>query len=509
METIRCDGFYLPDALRDTPGGYVEQAHRSGSREVVIRAPELSKTFLEEIVTYLTEVSGPALKRRPIHEIVHVLDRAAELWLDPGYPPRQEALRAIPAVTGFSPAMVAECIDVEQRSSRKRDILRALGSELGEPEVLDRFRPRAATGGLGRAVGPRLLVALFSGNIPALPHLSIMRSLLVKAPCIGKPASGEPIYPALYARTLEEIDPEIARAVSILSWTGGDRDIEGPLFKAADAVVVWGSPQTCESVRARIPPGTRLVVHGHKLGFGVIAREALTAETVGKVAEAAAYDVAMFDQQACLAPHVYFVEAGGEIGPEEFARRLGSSLAEMEGRLPCGIVPVEARARLAQLRSVTEMRELAGEPVRLITEERGSWTVILEETRHFAASPLYRTIRVIPVDHLTDVIEILGPVSQHLQNCAAALSSERAGPFFDSLADLGVSRISSPGRMSTPSMMWRHDGRPCILDLVEWVDVEQWEPVGPAPSISGPPRDPKPDAVFEPSSTLDPKIRKR
>ena len=478
METIRCDGFFLPDALRDAPAGYVEQVHRSRDREVVLRVPEVSRPFLEDLVRYLTEISGPALKRRPIHEIIHVLDRAAERWLDPGYPPRRQALRAIPAVTGFSPAMVAECIDVEQRSSRKGDILRALGSELGEPEVLDRFRPREATGGRARAVGPRLLVVLFSGNIPALPHLSIMRSLLVKAPCIGKPASGEPIYAALYARTLEEIDPEIARAVSILSWIGGDREIEDTLFDAAEAVVVWGSQQACESVRARIPPGTRLVVHGHKLGFGVVAREALIPEMARKVAEAAAYDVAMFDQQACLAPHVYFVEAGGETGPEEFARRLGRSLAEIEGRLPCGTVPVDALARLTQLRSVTEMRELAGEPVRLITEGRGSWTVILEETRHFSPSPLYRTIRVVPVSDLNDVIEILRPVTPYLQNCAVAISGERSQPFFNSLAHLGVSRITSPGRMSTPSMMWRHDGRPCIHDLVEWTDVEQWEPIG-------------------------------
>ncbi len=504
METIRCDGFFLPDALRDAPGGYVEQVHRSRDREVVLRVPEVSGPFLEDLVRYLTEVSGPALKRRPIHEIIHVLDRAAELWLDPGYPPRREVLRTIPAVTGFSPAMVAECIDLEQRSSRKGDILRALVSELGEPEVLDRYRPREATGGRARAMGPRLLVALFSGNIPALPHLSIMRSLLVKAPCIGKPASGEPIYPALYARTLEEIDPEIARAVSILSWAGGDREIEDPLFDAADAVVVWGSPQACESVRARIPTGTRLVVHGHKLGFGVVAREALAAERAGKVAEAAAYDVAMFDQQACLAPHVYFVEAGGEIGPEEFARRLGRSLEEMEERLPCGTVPVDALARLSQLRSVTEMRELAGEPVRLITEGRGAWTVILEETRRFSPSPLYRTIRVIPVDHLTDVIEILRPVSQHLQNCAAALSSERAGPFFEALADLGVSRITSPGRMPIPSMMWHHDGNACIHELLKWTDVEKWEPVTPSSSDTGPAREVMPDSVLESSSEPDP-----
>ena len=150
------------------------------------------------------------------------------------------------------------------------------------------------------------------------------------------------------------------------------------------------------------------------------------------------------------------------------------------------------------------MRELAGEPVRLITEGRGAWTVILEETRRFSPSPLYRTIRVIPVDHLTDVIEILRPVSQHLQNCAAALSSERAGPFFEALADLGVSRITSPGRMPIPSMMWHHDGNACIHELLKWTDVEKWEPVTPSSSDTGPAREVMPDSVLESSSEPDP-----
>ena len=46
--------------------------------------------------------------------------------------------------------------------------------------------------------------------------------------------------------------------------------------------------------------------------------------------------------------------------------------------------------------------------------------------------------------------------------------------FFSLFARLGVSRICPAGKMPTPSMMWHHDGLPCIGEMVRWTDAEMF-----------------------------------
>src|SRR5262249_43133652 len=149
-------------------------------------------------------------RRRTVTEIVDLLDSAAERWLDPAYAPRRKAVSLISDITGFSPEMVAHAIDEEQSSSRGPHLIQALTNELGDPAFLDGFQPNDRLGGFCHALGPGLVGAIFSSNIPALPHLEVMRAFLTKSACLGRVSAGEPIFLALYAETLYELDPEMA-----------------------------------------------------------------------------------------------------------------------------------------------------------------------------------------------------------------------------------------------------------------------------------------------------------
>ena len=44
------------------------------------------------------------------------------------------------------------------------------------------------------------------------------------------------------------------------------------------------------------------------------------------------------------------------------------------------------------------------------------------------------------------------------------------------LASWGVSRIVPPGIVGRPSMMWRHDGTPCLGKMIGWCDIEMVSP---------------------------------
>lgn len=477
MRHLNHDGYFLPPSLRGEVWNFEERLY-SFERDplsLTIRTPRLTPSRIVRVMDHLREAQRNYLEKRSIGNIVELLDQASQHWLDPDYPPFRFCLETIPPLTGFSREMVAESLFLEHRSSCKADILKALESELGNPLYLDDFQFSSQLGGLCRAYGPEVVAAVFSANIPGLPHLSIMRSFLVKASCLGKVSSGEPIFTPLFARTIEELDPQMAECLAILEWKGGDEEIEREVFLRCGAVIAYGSEETCASLRSRIPSPVKLITHSHKLGFGLIGREALHTNGLRELAQSVAYDISVFDQHACLSPHIYFVEEGGRVSPREFCRELADSLGRLERSLPNGMLGIEESAALQQLRDSWELRELAGEEIQVFCSPPHPWTVIYERTASFLPSLLNRMIRIVPLPDIFEVGGILGPVSNYLQNAALAMEGERRKRMFSLLGRLGVSRIVPPGKMPTPSMMWHHDGLPCLAALLRWTDAEMFE----------------------------------
>ncbi|MDP2971107.1 MAG: acyl-CoA reductase, partial [Deltaproteobacteria bacterium] len=302
-----------------------------------------------------------------------------------------------------------------------------------------------------------------------------MRSALVKSACLGKVARGEPTFAPLYLKTIEEIDPEMAECMAVLYWQGGEEEIEASLFEQADAVVLFGGVETCRSLLEKIPRRIKTLVHGHRLGFGVIGQQRLNRQGLERLAEAVALDCSMFDQQACLAPHVYYLEKGGEVSPKEFCQAVAVAMETLNQRMPRGRISSGEASAIHQLRAAYEFRELNGEEVLVLASSFGTdWTVVYEkDPGAFSPSPLNRFIRIYGVEDIFQVPPTLKPISPFLQNAAVAIGDEREKEFISILGELGVARITSPGKMSVPSMMWHHDGISPLASLLRWCDMEK------------------------------------
>lgn len=480
METIEVNGYYLPPHLREGIKTFRTEVYQDDSVMVRLKVPVVTRAMVEELADQLKKKREEYLARLPIERIVAILDEASRRWLDRDYPYRKLALRTIPVVTGFSREVVEASIDVEMESSRAQDMWLALRSEIENPLYLDDFQYSEELNGFRRAFGPELIVSFFSENIPALPHLLFMRSALVKAACLGKVAAGEPTFAPLYLKTIEDLDPEMAGAMAVLYWPGGDEGVEDAAFEQADAVIVFGGVEACNALIERIPRRKRVLVHGHKLGFGVIGKKGITKENLTELAAAVAYDHCMFDQHACLAPHVYYVEYGGEVAPQEFARAVASAMEEMNVRMPRGEISPRDAAIINQLRGRYEFKELKGEDCLLLCSPHGTeWTVIYErEPGIFRPSPLNRVIRVWGVDDIFQVLPTIKSLGPFLQNAAVAVGDEREKRFIDKLGEYGVARVTAPGNMPVPSMIWRHDGIAPLAFLLRWCDVEKKGEVG-------------------------------
>lgn len=465
------EAFHLP-ALSDPP--CTSWDYGKGDGRLELRMAQLTPDLLRRQVESLLEARERHLATRPLDEIVEAIDRVAERLLDPADELRRTAEAALPIVTGSSAGMIRHILDRMAADWRRPRLEALLASEFPDRSVLDRWVDRPAGPDEATrvmAVGPRLSTHFFSGNIPGIAVTSLIRALLVRSAALGKTAVGEPVLPALFAGAVAEVDPGIGRCLAITYWPGGDEPLERSALQAADAVIVYGGDEAISSVRARTPATARFLGYGHKLSFGVVAREALAGDAAAGLAADAALQVATFDQHGCVSPHLFYVERGGAVTPEGWAELLAESLSRLATELPRGALSPGESAAIRQLRGAAEFAQISGSGVKLHASDAGTgWTVIFDPDPAFEASCLNRVVRVMPVDDLADVAAQVDRLRAFLQTVGLAGPRERTEPLATRLAIGGATRIAPIGRMAWPEPTWHHDGRPPLRDLMRWCD---------------------------------------
>ena len=466
------DAFHLPALPHPRTNTW---AFGRGDDAFEVRVPRLSPVDLRRQVEALADARDRHLAHRPVAEIVGVVDGVAGRFLDGGDPLRRAAERALPAVTGYSPAMIRLVLDrmaADWRAPRLRELLRA---EFGDPRVLDGFVPAPRSHGRQAAFGPRLAVHVFSGNVPGVAVTSIIRSLLVKAATLGKAAVGEPLLAALFARGVAEADAELGACLAVTYWAGGDEMMERAALDPADAVIVYGGADAVAAIRSRTPVGARFLGYGPRVSFGVVGRAALATDGAAReAARGAALDASTVDQQGCVSPHLFYVEEGGAVSPEAWAGVLAEEMAAVEAGLPRGTLAPGESSAIRQLRGEAEFAEAGGGGVRLHASAEGTaWTVLLDPRADFAASCLNRVVRVVPVARLEEVPARVEQVAAVLQTVGIAASEDETRALALALGRLGASRFTRLGRMAWPPPWWHHDGHPPLRDLVRWADLEE------------------------------------
>lgn len=464
----RFDAWHLPSGA--LPLEIQERRLDDDASPLLLRQAVTTPALVQAACAALLD-AGETLRRRPVASIVEAL-AAVGARFQSGGADRPIAEHALTAATGYSRPMVALALDWVARLLDGPVLTALLEREFGDPGLLDGLRPRRDAAGFSRAHGPRLTALVFSGNVPGVPALSLASSLLLKSPCLAKAASGEPVFPALFAQALAAVDPDLGRAVAALTWRGGDTAIEDVLLREADALVVYGGDQALDSLRRRTPAATRFVGYGHKLSFGVIGREALAAGLIGDTARRAARDVSMFDQQGCLSPHLFYVE-GDSAAAQRFGEVLAEALARFEAEVPRGRIGPGEAAAIQRLRGTYELRAVAEPGVAVHASPGGTaWTVLVDADPRFEASCLNRTVRIKPLADLARLPAQLQGLRRWLQSVGVALPASRVPALAEALGALGATRLCPLGRMAEPTAEWHHDGRPNLGDLARWTDCD-------------------------------------
>ena len=419
----------------------------------------------------LAHLRGPArarLRQLPVREIMQAIDRTALALLEPGNPGLAGLLAELPAWTGQSPEMVRVNLQATLRLYRQSALQRLLAEELGGADVLDGFAARAH-GGLSHAEGVPLIGHVWAGNVPGLPLWGLVSGLLVKSAQIGKVSLGEPLVASVFAQTLAQVHPVLGDALAVLWWDRDDPVAPHTVWPACDVVQAFGGDAALASLQQQMPAGVRFVPHGHKISFGAIGREALGPNRIQRVARLAAEDVVRHEQQGCYSPQCWFVEEGGAAPAQEFAERLAAALAQLATRYPRPAPDLASAHRIAQWRSQLQWRD----GVQVIGQAEDPWAVAFHaQPTALTPGPLHRCVQVVALPDLSALAAQLTAWPRHLQSVGLALAPERLQPLALALAACGVTRLSAVGQMPLPAPGWHNDGRPNLIDLVQWVDLE-------------------------------------
>jgi Acyl-CoA reductase (LuxC) len=335
----------------------------------------------------------------------------------------------------------------------------------GDIDVLDGWVERTDPNGRVsrvRAFPPRL-VHMLAGNSPSACMTSIADAALTKAVNVFKMPSADPFTTVAVLRTMADIAPDhpVLQSMSAVYWRGGDEKVESVLYRSQyfDKLVAWGGGAAIENAAKYAGPGFGLISFDPKVSMSIIGREAFESEeTLREVAEKAASDVTIFNQDACLAARHICVE-GDVADVDRFCALLYERLG-VDRDFASAVGPKPA----SDIREAVDgMRFL--EPDYRVWGEFDGRGLVVRSPEMVDFHPTNKTVNVIPVQQMRDAAALATVATQTV----GVYPTHRKAEIRDDLATAGVQRVVKLGSAMTGSMGSPHDGMYPLHRFVNWV----------------------------------------
>jgi hypothetical protein len=257
-----------------------------------------------------------------------------------------------------------------------------------------------------------------------------------------------------------EADHPVPRSMSAVYWRGGDETIERAIFRPQyfDKIVAWGGGDAISNVIKYLMPGLQLVSFDPKTSISMIGREAFESDAeLDDVAERAASDVGLMNQEACVCSRVLFVE-GERADVDRFCDRLQQKLVArnaLTGKAP----PLP--------------RELAEEieSLRMMDDDFGVWGIadgsglVVRSDEPADFHPINKTANVVPVDALEDALRYVNVATQTV----GVYPPARQVALRNGLASGGAQRIVRLGEAGGQSIGAPHDAMYILHRFVHWI----------------------------------------
>ena len=435
-----------------------------------VRYPRLSATDQIGLVNILAEANRE-IKKIPVSEVIRAIGTVSARLVDKDHRLRKKILEIMVPTAGVSPEMAETILTGMASDWTEEKMSGLLGREFTAPEMLDDFQ-RIDSGRSQKAQGFPVNLTVGSGTVPGVGVTALIRALLLKSSVLLKPGLGDVALPVLFARALRAENEMFRKCLAVVYWDGLKDRVEKQVLKKVGVVVAYGSDETIGSISSRTPITTNFVTYRHRLGIGLVGREALEDGISYDSAREVARSISIFDQKGCVSPQILYVEQGGCITPEDWIVQLDSAMEEMAGHLPLGATNRRETIRLQQLYAATELSRQAGTGVFMLGGVGKAWTIIFDPGLLMKWSDCRRVVYVKPILDLMQVREVLIDSSHHLQTVAVAGAVGRRQQIASMLSEVGVTRVTSFREAPWPKLWWHQDGRSVFQGLYRLVDLE-------------------------------------
>jgi hypothetical protein len=442
------------------PGNAVK--HRSRDLGVDFATPELD---LDDLVTSRFEL--PPLLDVPLREIVDFLVEAGLRMDFETNSYLREALEHTVKVNPLPRRVIENLFRGAQRFLTRDGLMSTVEANFANPAALDGWVERTdmhGNHGALRAFPPRM-VHMLAGNSPTGCISSIAQGALVKAVNVFKMPSSDPFTCVAMLRTMADIDAKhpVVKSMSAVYWKGGDERVERTLYRPQyfDKIVAWGGGDAINNVIKYLGPGIQLVSFDPKTSISLIGPEGFQSdEIIAEIAEAAATDVSVFNQEACLASRFIFVE-GERAGIEAFCAKLQERLAIDRFSASADSPPPPSG-----IKDEVEMLALMDD-AKIWGKADGRGLVVLTE-EPVGFHPSNKTANVVHLPSLDDAIRHVNVATQTI----GIFPPERKRTLRDRLASAGAQRVVRLGGAAKHVLGGPHDAMFPLQRFVHWMSDE-------------------------------------
>jgi hypothetical protein len=323
-----------------------------------------------------------------------------------------------------------------------------------------------------KALGARA-IHIIAGNSPALSAVTVLRNAITRSDAIIKAPSNDPLTALAIARTMIDMAPDhpLTRHLSVAYWKGGSTEFEEQLYRPEfiEKIVAWGGLASVKHVARYIQPGIELITLDPKRSATVVGREVFSSEqTMQDVALRIAADVGAWNQLACCAARVVFVESGtDEEGLARLKRLAERTYAEMVD-LPADIstrpkrFDPDLRSQLRALRFGNDFYDVIGGE-----EDEGAMIVSkTPEPVDFHPTLSGRTANFVPLETITDAFAYMSAYTQTIGIYPEKLKEELR----DVLPLYGAQRLVTLGYANAGnSAALPQDAMEPVRRMVRWI----------------------------------------
>lgn len=437
--------------------------HRSRDLGADFTTPAID---LDALITPRSEM--PPLADVKLAEIIDFLVETGERMDVKRNPYLQECLERVVATSPL-PRHIIEGLYADARFFLNKEVLWSIvESNFINTEFLDGWVEKTDCFGQKQSIRafPPRMVHMLAGNAPSGCVASIVQGALVKAINLFKMPSQDPFTCVAILRTMAEVDPNhpVVRSMSAIYWRGGDERIERMVYRPQffDRIVAWGGGDAINNVIKYLGPGIQLVSFDPKSSISMIGAEAFTSdERIAEVADLAAEDVSVFNQDACLASRFVFVE-GERPQIEKFCAKLQERLG-----VDRAAASAVARQLPAEMREEIEVMQAMDDGFKVWGRFDGRGLVILSD-KPVDFHPSGKTANVVMVPSLEEALRYVNVATQTI----GVYPAERKVGLRDRIASSGGQRLCRLGSANKHALGGPHDAMYALHRFVHWMTDE-------------------------------------